>query len=199
MSESVINRLVVELKRDKKRTGLLCLLLAVGLFVGGKAIFKSSGSPGSASAAVCAARTTSDEIARSERSAGERTAADESARDKYIEQINRRISRDLFRVNLDIFPLLEAPVIKPAPGTDTTTAPAQPNPEEVKRQTILAQAKALSLMMTVSGKTPTAVINDRVLRKGEWINDFEVADITDHSCTVQKEGVQVVLQMSKPK
>ncbi|HAU37238.1 MAG TPA: hypothetical protein DCX07_05925, partial [Phycisphaerales bacterium] len=66
---------------------------------------------------------------------------------------------------------------------------------EQEVQAIHAQARALNLQSTMLGAVPTALLNDRVLRVGEWVNGFRVAEIGASWCVVEKSGVQIRLMM----
>ena len=66
-------------------------------------------------------------------------------------------------------------------------------PEE--EQIIRAQARSLTLQSTMLSENPVAIINGQVLRVGEWINGFEVTEITAHACKVSKTDVTVLLKM----
>ena len=47
------------------------------------------------------------------------------------------------------------------------------------------------------GGTPSAVINGRVMRVGDYIEGFKVIAIHPRSCDVKKRGVEVSLDMKK--
>jgi len=92
--------------------------------------------------------------------------------------------------NPDFFPPEEpppAPKAKATPGADAR--------KQAEAKAVAAQARALTLQSTVVSATPTAIINGRVLRAGEWINGFQVTHITSHTCTLEKKGISVVLEM----
>jgi hypothetical protein len=67
--------------------------------------------------------------------------------------------------------------------------------KEMERQAVLKQAKEMVLQSTMTSANPSAVINGRVLRLGEWLNGFQVVEISPRACKVEKRGVRVTLEM----
>jgi len=106
----------------------------------------------------------------------------------------RQITRDLFAVNIELFPPKETlSKVSLAEGrNDGQSAQAV---LKTRQRVIQAQARALALQTTVISSDPTAIINGRVLRIGDWINGFKMIEITPRSCTLEKNGIRVVLQM----
>ncbi len=64
-----------------------------------------------------------------------------------------------------------------------------------RKKIVLAQAQALTLQSTIVTANPTAMINDSVLRKGDWINGFQVVEITPRTCSLVKDEITVILGM----
>lgn len=185
-------RLVVELGRDKKKTVILAVLLVVALVAIGRLL--TSGQPARVQAAVAvppvvAAQPTSAAMTGEDLAVQEKSAR----RDAYMETFARKISRDLFQPNTDFFP----PVQEVAPKATAKVEAADENIAELQRRgQVQAQARSLVLQSTILGTVPTAIINGKVLRSGEWVSGFEVMEITTHTCSVRKNGVTVVLEMA---
>jgi len=107
---------------------------------------------------------------------------------------SRSVDRDLFTPNPVYFPphrpgKAVAKVLNDGPTSEER--------EKARRRDVQAQAQSLALQSTVIGAEPTAIVNGRVLRAGEWINAFRVVEITTYRCVVEKDGVQVALELSK--
>ena len=114
--------------------------------------------------------------------------------DKWASTRRNEITRDLFAVNVDHFP--------PDQSVSTVTTVVKPSRQDVEKaekraelQLVQAQARALSLQTTVVSSDPTAILNGRVLRIGDWISGFKMVEITPRSCTLEKSGTRVVLEM----
>ncbi|HUS91858.1 MAG TPA: hypothetical protein VM695_08410 [Phycisphaerae bacterium] len=196
--KGIKDRVLGELKRDPKKAVILGLLFAVLAIIGGVELARRMG-PATAGAAV--ARTGGAAEPRTTRPGGETPSDGTASATEGAEQPGRPIralspvvDRDLFTPNPALYPLAQAPKAAPKMVTPVEDPAAQ---EMARRQAIVAQAQALTLQSTVIGAVPTAIINGQVLRTGEEINGFEVVRIDAHCCVVEKEGLQVALEMSK--
>lgn len=181
-------RLTAELRRDRKKTAVLAILLIVGGIVGGRAVVKCSvpaSAEGAAEETQASVAQTDDSAVAPKSSSGMRPG-----HKMYAPTGVRKITRDLFEPKLDFFPT-EQPV---AEAPKECNEPVQD--EVTEAQAIRAQAKsALTLESTVISTTPTAIINGQVLRKGDWIKGFEVIEVRNRSALVAQKGVQVILDM----
>ena len=195
-------RLVVELKADKKKAGLVAVLTIVAIFMGIRLAVSQGGkngsSPSEASASV--SDLPSGGWGTVPYALGEGSVAGQSAealrRTKYIKNIDRRIVRDIFEPNQAFFPLQDQQ--KSTPKLQNVAPVGNPVNERAAHENVIAeQAASLSLQTIIVGSVPTAIINGRVLRVGDWINGFEIVEITAQSCVVCKEKVQVRLDMHK--
>ena len=186
-------RMSLELRRDKKKTVIFVTLVLVGSVMGGRMVVKRLGpSKASASQMVTAtAKVAATPLTASAGAEGLQPGA--SARDKYVATIKPGISRDLFRLSPELFPLSvpkTAPVsvVKKAP----TTRPAL-DKEAVRRKRIRAiealvqaQARVLDLQSTILGSTPMAIINGRLLRINGKIGQFRLVAVSSRACEVEK-------------
>ena len=188
--QGFVQRLKAEANRDPKRTAVLGVLTVVLLVLAVRQIAKRT-APARAGAAVAI---------RNPASAGMPGLAAVGAAalpaEGLAEALPKRVpvvTRDLFTPNPGFYPSKEterpAPVVKPV---DDTVAR-----REAEFRTVQTQARSLALQSTVVGSVPTAIINGQVLRTNEWINGFEVVEISTRSCTVEKGGLRVTLEMSK--
>ena len=181
-------RISAELKRDKKKTVILAALLFVAAVVLGRTLL-SGVTPQQAKAdgveSVSRISEPAEEFVESERQA-------QAAVREYINQLDHDLKRDMFAMDRDFYPP-EVPTERPE-----LQGQAEPDPNQQRRaqqQLMQAQARALLLQSTMISNRPTAIINGRVLRVGEWINGFEVVEITPRSCVVAKNDVRIILNM----
>ncbi|MCL2701112.1 MAG: hypothetical protein FWE88_05405 [Phycisphaerae bacterium] len=182
-------RLFAELKRDRRRLAVVAVLLAVGIVVAVRAMILVGG-PVSAQAA-----SKRPAAAKSIAAAESQSHPTTAERAEYISGINRNLTRDLFQPNEKFFPIPPAPTprVKESPVVMTTTAPSEDVHQEVLRRHTLAEARALKLHSTMSGSRTVASVNDQMLSVGDQIAGFRVTDIQSGSCTVEKNGVSVLL------
>ncbi|KPK86306.1 MAG: hypothetical protein AMJ81_01630 [Phycisphaerae bacterium SM23_33] len=207
-------RLTAQLKRDKKKTAVLLVLLVVGGIVGIRAVLKR-GAPGAAAAAVVsqaapgpASSQQDDGMDGLASRLGMSARNSDATRQQYLANLDRTIARDLFRPNLAYFP--------PRPGKTVggVAAPAESGwfgavrervlerqraqSEHVARvRDVCLEAQKLSLTSIMLGGMPAAVINGRVVRKGEIIGGFRLESIGSSKCTLSKDGVLVDLMMER--
>jgi len=202
-------RLKKELLRDKKKTIVLALLALVCLFVIGRLVLGGGSTPSSAGADV--STTVTQETPAGDEPPGYRAApVDRSARmarwADYLANMDRSIQRDLFKPNLACF--APKPGAEPAveDGAEQTgwfgkvlerimQKQADSSDELLRIRQIRTEAGELTLQTTMLGDNPTALINGRVLRKGEEIRGFRVDEIAPNRCIVSKDGVRILLQM----
>lgn len=208
-----VRRLKAELKRDRKKAVLLFALLAVGFVIVARQLMQDqrSGRRGAVRSAAANSSEQPDQQdpGRTERLRLRYDQVRQAERQKYIAEMDRGITRDLFSPNPEFFPA-------PYSGTDPKVTIIDPQAEggwfggiggwirqkqqarreEVARVAIIrAQAQALSLQSTMLGPSPTALVNGQVLRQGEVIQGFRLQRVDSDSCVVSKDGVDVLLRM----
>lgn len=189
------------LKHQKKNTVILAVLAVVAAIVGGRLLIQPA-SPAEA-----------DETATPVLQQGEADKTvdlpapapktGQAARDEYIRQMERRVTKDIFAVDLALYVPINLPEPNKSPNSTPTTGPV--TRARTRREIVRAQAKLLCLQMTIVSDTPTAIINGQVLGVGEIVNvenedgknplRFRVMRITSHACIVAKDGVTVELRM----
>jgi len=177
-------RLVAEFRRDRRKMTVLGVLLLVGLVLVIRSAFTAGPAPAHA---------------LPKRSANSLAAANESARraksfldEEYISRINRNQTRDLFLPSEPFFPPPPASV-KAVSAAGTEAEASEDQPEEIQRQNVLKDAEALRLQSTMLGSRTVASINNFTLAIGDEIIGFRVIDIQANRCTVEKNGVAVML------
>jgi hypothetical protein len=197
-SPKLRDRLLAEVRRDPKKASILGVLALVFLIVGVREVACRIGSPSSGSAATARAsdgagttslRRTASAVQAPGLPKGLGPRADSSAPVQ-----KATVDRDIFTPNVAYFPVED----KSKPATVVSAAQAvDPTAEaEAAKLQVQAQAKALSLQSTVVGAVPTAIINGRVLRVGDWVSDFQIVRINSRSCQLEKSGIRVMLEMA---
>ncbi len=212
-STSFISRLKVELRQDKKKTTMLVILLIAAGIVGGKFVVSHS-LPDNASAAgsdSAAERLLPDAgnqgaVARPGRPIGPQGGVGKSSNQTQqvdLASMDRAINRDLFWPNTKYFPSTDrADMHRATSQPDQAKQQAEAEQRERRKrlkhvESIRAQAEALCLTSTMLGRSPTALINEQVLRTGDAINGFRLKSIASDRCIVAREGVDVELQIRK--
>lgn len=193
-------QVAAELKASRKKAVLVCVLVVVAMFMavrmlasqGGRAGGSPAGASASTPASNCPPSNTDAEPGPPALSAADREA---QKRDRYIQKLDGTIVRDIFEPNSDFFPAL-APQ-SGLPGAEGADSSPGADSRQVHEKLICGQAALLKLQSIVVGNMPTAIVNNRVLRVGDFIEGFEIVRITPHSCVVCKENVEVPLSMDK--
>ncbi len=181
-----VERFLLELKRDRKKTATLGILTMVAVFFGIRLALQNTPAEVEASVNSTSKVQSVDSSAPvSPFSSGEE---DQNDIHEYLAQAGREISRDIFSTNLEMFPL--------DPNRQVTeNVVSTPRPVATPEQLIRQQAASLMLQSTIASSSPTVIINGRVLKVGDWISNFQVVEIFAGSCIVEQNGVQVVLEM----
>lgn len=187
-------RVIAELRRDKKKTGILSVLLIVGIILAIKTLPAASGpTPAKAS--------TSKNSKNAKVIPGcQDPRVIQKNRDKadYLRNIDTHITRDIFLPSEQAFPLPKAPEPVKTPASTPATGPSpEALQKEIERRAVLAEAATLTLQSTMLGARSVASINDKVLTVGEEIQGFRLVDIQSNRCTVTKNGVDVLLQITR--
>jgi hypothetical protein len=190
------NKLLAEMGRDKKKTAVLSLLLLVGVVVVVRLVM-SGPAPAKAQAAGKALAKQAP-AAKQAADAAEAPAPDllsgesgtNTQRDRYLQQLDTRITRDLFSASDQIFgpaPAGDIRARREASGGNTDLAS--------RRAEVEQQSSVLKLQSTVVSETPTAIINDQVVKVGEVIEGFKIVAISPRGCIVEKNSIQLTLEM----
>lgn len=187
-----------QVRRDPKKVVILAVLLVILAVVGVSQTGRRAG-PSSAEGAVTAGRHAGvggSAIAGGPQAAGRAGAAKPKGQAESDEDLpdlsTQAVNRDLFLVSPLHFPPEEKAKAVPQ-------APVVENPatrREAELRILQAQAKALALQSTMVGSVPTAIVNGQVLRVGEWISGFQVVEIAARSCTIEKQGTRLILELA---
>ncbi len=189
-------RLTAEARRDPKKVVVLGALVLVLVIVVGREVVNRMG-PSPASGAEAGAAASSHRQHTSAAGPALRDAADAvaaSGSEELAAVLPRPVDRDLFSPPLEYYPARKAPKPRAVPEP---TGPTEAELEQARRRRIASRANSLTLQSTVIGSVPTAIVNGRVLRKGDEIGGFRVVGIGVRSCTIEREDVRVVLEMAQ--
>ncbi len=194
---NLIRRSMIELREDKRKAVLLAVL-AIGACAAMVNLLTAPSSPLKAGAAE---QPAGARIADRQPDAppGETSEGDHgkfAPGDQHVRGLALKIERDIFAPNPEFFPPQQDATAVRRTVPQTTTQPGE-NQEMIRRQMVLAHAQSLVLQATMISSNPTAIVNGRVVRIGDRIIGFEVVEITPRACKVRKDGVTVILEMSK--
>lgn len=183
-------RLWFELRKDGRKTTVAGILAALVIVLGLK--LAVSGPSSSSAADASGAETLAvdeDEV----RAAVEAGSWEQSNKAEYLSKIDRDIQRDIFRADPSAFPYEDDRAL----GDGSLESVEDEDIEESQRRRVEGEAQSLRLQSTAISATSTAIINGKVLMKGETINGFRVVEIKPHACLIEKEGVRVRLRMKR--
>ena len=197
----VLRRMWVQITSDRRRFGVLCAMLLVGLLLWARIIVTSN----VPQTAVAGERGASGSGVGS----GGHGGGDESdKRKRPVSRVElaRLPVRDPLAISADQFP-------KPTPVTGLTPDPAKSggdpteNPKQAEArlyEELRALVDRFELEAVMQGR-PMAVLNGRTYRLGDWVpaigNDqiqFELVDVGHRSVVLQFENRDFVLKMKFP-
>lgn len=187
-------RILAELRRDKKKTALMGFLAVVALFLAAKTLLSQSAPQKVRAASTLLVQPQPVSPAGMQATAAQKVKTQRPARkprqkDPLLTgELSSVIKRDIFLLNPTYFP--PEKVSKP---TTTQPAPAQQAPTRDK--IVQAQACGLLLESVIMSGRPVAIINGQMRQVGQSIGDFDIVEIAATSCIVCKDGVQVQLNM----
>ncbi len=187
--ESFGSRIANEFSRDRTRSVVLGFAVIVCIALLSKQMISSDVPKG-----AMAGNIQPTETQRSARRFLPHSDRRNVAPGHHVRGKHREITRDLFAADMDAFEPLsdgwKSNSFVPA------TANAANGGSDIQKRLLRAQAKSLDLQSTMVSANPVAIINGRMLRIGEWINGFELTEITPRGCSVRKNGTTIMLDMS---
>lgn len=184
-------RLSLELRRDKKKTAALVAVLLVAAVLGGRMIVNGTG-PAEASASQKNVATAKVFTRTPGIGGGGSLPFGAAARDKYIVGIKPGITRDLFKLTPELFPLTH--VENTSAGPKPATRPAKVDKEAERKRRIEAISgairsdarKQLDLQSTIEGVSPMAIINGKLCCIGTRIGEFRLVTVSSRMCEVER-------------
>jgi hypothetical protein len=206
--------LTAAIRRDPKKAGVLGVLLAVLLVVGGRAAIGSKAIPTPAVAGTKTSKPKTDN-ARGIRVAGRKNNT--AAMRTWLSTSLPRLDRNLFAVKLDNYPQLSGKKSKnsPIPTKELTAeekSAAQTVDEKKEKQTLTEamqlQARQYKLTSTVTGALPKALINGEMVKEGDVVASgptespegdplagFRVLKIEARRVIIEREGIKLEILM----
>lgn len=197
------NDLWVMVQQDRKKAATLCVLMVVAVAMGIRAIVSGAGGPSKAAAATPAAKGGAGGVAKAAAPLTIEQAL-ASLRPQQRLSLDGAPPRDLFHSTWAVIGSLESEGGEKSPAGLADNATGAP-PED-PRLRIEEEASALRLRSTLLGGNPLAVIERpegggarrQVARLGESVEGFRVIRIDAHEIEVEKDGVRVVIEQSRP-
>ena len=198
-----IGRIQTALKQDPKKATFLAVLLVVLAVLWAKMAL-SGGAPKSA-----AAMTVPQPVAPALPDSNNKPKSLDSAgllRDWVGEPLPQGVSRNLFAVQLDYYPMDAAHIVRDSRTVEDPTfweklaksIDAQAE-EQHKRENLIQnlrqQAGQLQLTSTVMGPRPKAMVNGSMVGEGEVVAQFRVLRIEARSVVVEREGIKLEIPM----
>lgn len=174
-----IHKAKAVLLRDKKKTGLMLGLLAVGLLMWGRLMLKEV--PRTASA------TDTAVVASAASSEGPAIGKD---RAKVSLSLPGSLQRDLFRLDPSRYIRTDKDEVldKPQKSSEVLS-------DELVRREVIAAARGLRLQSVTMGDVPAAFINGRLIRIGRTVEGFTLLHCDERSAVLERSNIKVRIGM----
>jgi hypothetical protein len=208
------DKVLAAIQRDQKRAGLLGVLLVVLAVLGGRAVL------GAKSPANADASTPNKAAARTDNAKDLRPPVRKDshiAMRKWLATPIAKLDRNLFAARIDNYPQLSGRKIKNGAGSGKELNPdeklALQTADELKERQSLTEAlqleaRQLKLMSTMTGASPQALINGRMVREGDVVasgseespdgdcsTGFRVLKIEARRVIIEREGIKLEILM----
>ncbi|HEX3355739.1 MAG TPA: hypothetical protein VHS31_02065 [Tepidisphaeraceae bacterium] len=194
------------LKQDPKKATTLAVLVAVLLAMWGKlALSGGSGTPKPAAAMTPAPLAPPVALGSNNKTKPEDTG--ELLREWVSEPMPQTVSRNIFEVKLDYYPMesnakasndsrtIEDPTFWDRLAKSIDAQADQQHKREILIQNLRQQAGQLQLTMAMMGTNPKAMINGQMVGEGEVVAQFRVLRIEARSVVVEREGIKLEIPM----
>jgi len=127
-------------------------------------------------------------------------------RDWVTEPLPQSVSRNMFEIKLDYYPMDAAHAVKDSGTVNDPTfweklaksIDAQADQQHKREnliQNLRQQAGQLSVTSTLMGPKPKAMVNGVMVGEGEVVAQFRVAEIRARSVVVEREGIKLEIPM----
>ena len=173
-----------QLTKDKRKLGLVVLLLVVGLLLWGRLILTKD--------VPRTALADPADVGAEAETAAETTPVAAVVRPVVHLALADRVERDLFQLNPQLFPPIEDQTDGAVDGLDEeANTSADSRIQRVRTEA----AEVLSLQSTLQGAEPLALINGELMKVGDQVQGFTVTKIGSRRVTLRKDEVNVHLEM----
>lgn len=180
MSES-INKIVRQLKADKKKLSLMICLMAFGMLLWGRFLLNKV--PRTAVAEPMEALAVYVPLD---------TGVEVTPRKAVELTLYRTLTRNVFDLDATGYPRV---VKVSADGQVLEKSKGKPVDETEHARSVRDAAGSLKLQSTMLGDRPRAVISGQVLYPGDKFRGFELNSVHPRHVVLEKEGVRVRLEM----
>jgi hypothetical protein len=169
-----------QLLADKKKSGAMIALLAVGLLLWGRLLLKDVPKTATAEPKQQAVENDQDALAILQRSQSQ-VEVDWPA----------DLPRDLFAFDASRYRRTL---------TDDTVAEEEKSPraltdKDIKIEALRRRARDLTLQSVITGSDPRAMINGRLMQVGQSVDGFELLEIHERSVILRMQDVKLRLGM----
>lgn len=214
MNQRVLHDLKEALAADKKKSVTLAALLVVLTGLGVKHLASRGPSKAMASAALEEPLEESSGISGAgQRAVSRALASAELSPDQKVISVPRpaRISRDLFAIEAEQFPLSAQPepsVVSSAPSELTHVESVEPNADEQRARVeaqLIAETAGWRLRSILMGPSPSVVMEvdgagarRAVMRVGQTLRDWTLVQIDASSAVIERDGLRVRVSLATP-
>jgi hypothetical protein len=200
-----VEKLNAAMKRDPKKAFVLAVLFAVLLGMWGKMML-SGGKGGPKTASAMQAARSTPRLSTTPNNKAKSLDATSQLQDWIAQPLPDGMSRNIFQLNLDYFPMDGTRAMQ---VTRTSNDPTfweklaksidqqadQQHKREILIQNLRQQAGQLQLTSTVMGSKPRAMVNGAMVGEGEVVAQFRIVKIDARSVTVEREGIKLEITM----
>jgi hypothetical protein len=205
-NNNLITDLGNSLKADPKKTGSLAVLVLLLAVLVGRQFMGGRVRPQSASAATVGNQLNAVSVAQKKPAASVSrvSAAASEALQKWGEQPATPISRNLFAVRIDYFPLDGSRTTQngaPDGGfwVELEKSMSLRTDERQRRENQIAsfkvEAEKLKLESIMLGAAPRAMIDGQLVGEGNVVANFRVVKIEARRVIIERDGIMLEIQM----
>lgn len=214
MSQRALHELKEAIAADKKKSVTLAALLVVLTGLGVKHLASRGPSKASAQAMLEQPLDGSSEVSGAGQRAVSRALASAGPLpDQQVISVPRpaRISRDLFAIEAEQFPLPaqpERPVVSSASSETTQVESAEPNADEERARVeaqLIAETAGWRLRSILMGSSPSVVMEvdgagarRAVMRVGQTLRNWTLVQIEASSAVIERDGLRVRVSLASP-
>jgi hypothetical protein len=188
-----LRKLKRKLMRDKRKLAMLVTLAAFGLLLWGRLLLKQTPRTATAEPGASLAVSTGEDGGYANGDDGRYVG-----RDVVVVAMQDRVRRDLFAFDPSFYPKIaveEEAGIDDVPAKSSVNQTDESEREAQKEAAVLAAARNLELQSTMMGANSRALINGTLLKAGEQIKGFTVKAVRNREAILEKDGVEIRLEM----